>query len=590
MKKLLNKTSWLSIIPLLPITLALVPLFPLLFLNTGFYIDWENHFWTVGYFSEYIRQHGSVPVFINATQLSGMPQPVFYGYLFYPFLGTIALLLGPNLALRLSMFLLWCVQFFTVKKTVHFFGGDRNTSLFVACCFNWSTYALTNLYNRSALTEFFGTGFFVIAVCLLLIFLHQKTEKGLLKDGIAFGWVFCLCIGSHPITAMVGVPFLFILVVLALYKTPPFLMTQKKFMILSGVTLAAFIVVFPWIYAVLKFQKDLFLVRNFHSVIGYKDSIDSAFVRFFPLPLDIRSVEQGVMAVAAPYLEAQLAIPLLVFAFALVHSSGSFFEKTRSKNKTLLKVGVALFFLFTLLSLSPRLCNHLPSWFANVQFSYRLVTYANMSIFLMVLAGLSKPESLTKGVLSVRSFCWGLAFAGLCLKLVHSFPISHPMLVEKFTTLWHPRDYYGYKDYIVETWGPKVLHPDEKQPIPVFVIESPVPVGEGSHFGNLEPLTFTAKTVGLYQTSYSPFPWVSLELNGVPVKNEDMSFYKGRICVSIQKPGTYTLVIKPQPNPIWLGSRKVSFLLLVLWTCGVLFLGGFRNIPIRALRLSRSRA
>ena len=69
-------------------------------LGANFYYDWHNHQWFVGYFGEYFRQHGAMPQVLNAAQITAMPQPIFYGWLFYPTLGFVSAVTGAALALR----------------------------------------------------------------------------------------------------------------------------------------------------------------------------------------------------------------------------------------------------------------------------------------------------------------------------------------------------------------------------------------------------------------------------------------------------------------------------------------------------------
>ena len=82
-------------------------LFPALLLYPGargFYIDWNNHVWLAGYFGEFARQHGRMPVVVNTPEIAGVAFPIFYGYLLDPLLGLASLWLNPEAAVRLAVF------------------------------------------------------------------------------------------------------------------------------------------------------------------------------------------------------------------------------------------------------------------------------------------------------------------------------------------------------------------------------------------------------------------------------------------------------------------------------------------------------
>ena len=76
-----------------------------------------------------------------------------------------------------------------------------------ACLAIWTTYGLTNLYNRSALTEFFAVGFLTCAVCYWFDFLASGDRSTAWRRS-RFGLALAVAAGSHPITALLALPLL----------------------------------------------------------------------------------------------------------------------------------------------------------------------------------------------------------------------------------------------------------------------------------------------------------------------------------------------------------------------------------------------
>ena len=170
--------------------IILFPLFPLLpgfFLIQGFYIDWWNHLWIINYFGIYYEQNSTFPLVINTNNFGGIgnPFPLFYGYLFYPVFGWISSLLNVDLSLRLPFFVLWFLQFIALYNVFIQQTANRLSTLTITALSLWTIYPLTNIYNRSALTEDYATSLFTVTFCCLLLLLREEQWKR--KSGI---WVF----------------------------------------------------------------------------------------------------------------------------------------------------------------------------------------------------------------------------------------------------------------------------------------------------------------------------------------------------------------------------------------------------------------
>src|ERR1041385_792891 len=90
----ISDSAWICLIALAPLIVLTVP-------GREYGVDWQSHRWFAGYFAEYFKQHHAFPDVINTEELSGMPIPIFYGFLLYPVLGLISVVTGSAVALRM---------------------------------------------------------------------------------------------------------------------------------------------------------------------------------------------------------------------------------------------------------------------------------------------------------------------------------------------------------------------------------------------------------------------------------------------------------------------------------------------------------
>ena len=304
---------------------VLFPLSLLLSVNAGFYVDWENHLWQVGYYGEYFAAHGSLPVTLNTDQAVLVAFPTFYGFWLYSVLGVISSVVGPNLAVRLAIFILWGARFILVYRLSSKFCRDRLICTTLACLISWEIYPLTNLYNRSALTELFAAGLLTCSLCSVFLMILSSQMHAKISYALMTGLTLALAIASHPITALLGAPFLGLVFLVSI----PFVMRYRRdnirFVVITGSVIAIFIalVIAPWTYATLRFAPELKIsYGTFGAVIVYSQDIDNLLTRFAPLPFDSRSLFNASI-VSTPYLDAQVDVPLLLFIIILVLAGSS---------------------------------------------------------------------------------------------------------------------------------------------------------------------------------------------------------------------------------------------------------------------------
>ncbi len=188
----------------------LVPLSLLVQPRAIFYppFDWNNNLWLIAYFAEYFRHHLGMPTEVNLVSAAGMTMPLFYGYLLYPVLGFVAVFVGADLALRLGCLAVVALQFYALLSAGREVFRHRGLAYAAAVAVVWSTYALTDLYNRAAIAEFFATGFLMAAIGFGVAAAAATTGT----KGPFYGWMAgvaaALAIGIHPPTAVVSGVFL----------------------------------------------------------------------------------------------------------------------------------------------------------------------------------------------------------------------------------------------------------------------------------------------------------------------------------------------------------------------------------------------
>lgn len=423
--------------------------FPLLALspiNASFYIDWNNHLWQIAYYGEYSAEHHAMPMALNTYERALIAYPTFYGFLFYPFLGAFSSVLGPNLAIRFAILLLWIAKSLLVYQLALKISNDKRVGVALACLLCWEIYPLTNLYNRSALTEVFAAGLLTCSFCSALLTLAEPVFPKRLVYVLVTGLTLALAVTSHPITALYAVPFfgLMFLASLSLARQN----NKKQYWTLagSGFTICAFVVLvtLPWIYSTTHFTEEMRIssidwriTPRDAGVPLFPDDIDNVFARFSLVPLDPRIPTYG-LNVSTPFLDAQTNVPLLIFLIALIvagwlrrrDNPNQVREKDPWGGKALFWMSVGLWCFATFLSLSEIPYRYLPAFVRLIQFPYRLITYQNLTAFAAVLALLMTPRfvvALKKVDLVVLTLCLTVSATAVSVKLNHAAAVMETL-------------------------------------------------------------------------------------------------------------------------------------------------------------------
>ncbi len=601
-------------------------LFPALLLyptGQGFYRDWHNHVWMVGYFGEYIRQHGWFPNVVNTTEVGGLAFPAFYGYLFYPLLGLASTHLHPEAVVRLASLLLFAAQYVSVRKTLRRLKAGEGLASSVACLTIWSVYGLTNLYNRSALTEFFAVGLLTCAVCSWFDLLQSTSALATWRRGLRFGLLLTLAMGFHPITGLFSLPLLAVL----LFALPARQVSLGRLAVVWCATgVAAIVVLAPWVHAVRKFEKDLSIAALSAEIADLTEHIDHWQTRLHPLPSDSRCLEDAPADVSTPFLDSQISLPLLILAAGLAVSH----LRRLEGRERLLTAGflcIPLLYAAGSLYLSLRMdaFGHLPRVFVKVQFLYRLVSYVNLGFLLLplfLLAWAARHRAVPAAPVTVSPvlLCFVLTYAGFCvvLKLQHAetaripekrlvqYWAGHGRAYEPSTGTWRwvkndadrarltilPLSSCVQNDYLT----PKYLQPlsaAEQVGTPF------VPLGvqsRGRNFGEPNVITVTANQPCYIGTEVLVFPWNHFEVDGRPVPPEALrSWCDARVepyplvRTAVPVPaGAHTIRCRFVPSPKWLWLHRIGWAVLIPWLLAV---GGLSVVRVvRPCRVAEARS
>jgi hypothetical protein len=559
--------------------LALLPAALLFDLRANFFYDWHNHQWLVGYFGEYSRQHWTIPESITGVEAIGMPHPVFYGFVLYPALGVLSAALGAGLALRVAIGLTFAVQFAAAYLAGRQMLRSRWLAVAVAASTSWSTYSLTNLYNRAALPEFFAVAFLSSAACFGMLAIMDPPRR----LGTPFAWLSggfaILTAGSHPPTALIAFGFVLLLAATLLGcrlggRWPR--QTDARAWLFVGLTGA--LIVAPWIYANVQLQSALGIVGKFPTFSFTPDGCDSLLARFAPFPYDPISVEIGKTGEGTPYIEA----PVITGYLVVLAWAATVWLRTRMQARTasvdevvakwVICCGIVWFALTLTLSLSPAVAAKFRFLAPYIQFATRFVSHANIGLMVTVLgAGFvflrkSHGERFAREATAVGAAVLAVAAIGVLIKLTHGAVVmvraNEPQYAWRGERrpLIDPGKPDAAGDYALlrrfPQLRPGVVNEAEHVRFSVGV--------EGRDFARVGSTTVSLDRVRWVITNVVAFPWNRVTVNGRDIAEYEMAAHQYRVAVKLPA-GQHTFEYAWLPDRIWSAFRAGS-----LVSCAVL--------------------
>jgi hypothetical protein len=289
----------------------------------AFYVDWINHVWLVQYYADHLLRYGEFPTTVDARQAFANPMPMFYGVFFYPLVALLAVPAGADAAVRIVCAALLMAPLLSFTVLFRRLLQSTPLAVLITIALNASVYQLTNLYARSAITEFVAYQLILLCISLLFYGLHRGGSVGNAAVGLAFA---CgtLAIGSHPITFYTFT--LFVLPVIALGAWPlRRMITTRQVNVAFLFTAAAVLVLLPWIAITLHYRADVNITSG-SDLIYFPRSIDSALAKLGLFYTDARVLADGIGTTSTPFLNAPFAIasavPLIVICASLFKSRG----------------------------------------------------------------------------------------------------------------------------------------------------------------------------------------------------------------------------------------------------------------------------
>jgi len=591
---------------------CLVPLSLLFDFRNTFYVDWFNHLWYIEYFGEYLKWHWTPPdVFITST-LVGVPMPLFYSGKFYALAGCLSAWIGSAAAFRAVAAFIMFIQFVHVERAVRCANPSKWLSFTTGLLVSWAIYPLTNLYNRSALTEFVAVALLNAAVsCLFVLLIKLSRGQQSYYDAVAVGLLYTGAAVTHPLTALFGCTFIIVVSIGAL------LVLRRFWLITVGAVNAILIaiVLAPWCYVMLRFSRSMAI--NDPSVnkawflkdAFFPETIDSFWSRLSPTPVDLRSISKGVET-ASPYLDAQITIPLVLFGGVLCwfwfKSARQLCQKTRQLLIVIFSLSTGLSLLFFAISVYPAFSAPFHGFFDILQFPYRLTAYVNLALLMavMALAGLAdwgETKDDNRAVSQIKTvgitLCVTISLCALIAKLIHANAVcfADPLAdIREFSRVnklqvrpdsqgnWYP-GFFGrgprLLDLPVTSYGQffySVLDGLATARPEGFKKEQSIAFlpGDLSRFGKVNAITIELAVPTLVVTNVQPFPWNVLTVDGVRQAPKNLvtapssgfaEWMKAAVVAVPLMPGEHVLRYRFAPKPLWRILNVLSWVFLILW-------------------------
>ena len=573
-----------------PILIACFPLAWLVFFNKTFYWDWNTHLWMLAYTGEYFRHHFWFPATFNTREVIGITYPPFYGTLFYPIAGMLSAVTGAAVAMRLIAVALFSLQAAQVAKLVRSVYPGRRVAWSVAAIVACAVYPLTNLYNRNAILEFMAASMLVSACTLWLRAMIAARHPAALAWASSAWMLLALSAGAHPITGVLGGVFFSALLVGGFLGSGD----RRTFIVRTACHAVLFLLVLsPWLYATLRFQRDMSIARYLTSVVVQTDAFDAWWIRLLPFPFDIRPLKaERLFDVSTPYLDAQINFGLLTLVCFLAFQVWS---RIRRRQMTLTReVSAAggclsIFALILFGSVSPDVWRHLPSSFGFFQFACRLVNYCDLSLLLAAVALLSalRPYHAELRVPLYICLTAGVVLMGqgVLVKFSHVAAIQHDGVLPGIgisgerDALLSLTPTLPWEDFSVVTGLAGVL-PDA----PTVKL---VPLGR-RHFGEAETVVFSPQSETVL-TNIQAFPWNRVVLDGRELSPAE-TFTTHRFLSFRLEPDDLSLRhlvgYRFAPDRLYTVLRATSGVVLVGWAAGlpVLAWRGHRRTPRPVIR------
>jgi hypothetical protein len=283
-----------------------------------------------------------------------------------------------------------------------------------------------------------------------------------------------------------------------------------------------------------------------------------------------------------PYLDAQINVAMFVLAIYLLYRVMGQADVKRLRQFHLALAAFAGFLLVCVASVSETVWLLVPKSLKFIQFTYRLVTYADLFLLLAVLFLLASMRRITSSpdrpLIAVLAVCLTLSTASVAVKLIHAHRAEEPNVLagsewpdtDQDALRMMPPTFYGVNGYAVKSGTRSILADNTALSPASFSI------GIQQHFGEVLPVPVFSN-FGLIRTNVQIFPWNRVVWNGREIPFKETSTNRDLITVISTQPGAGTLGYVLRPDPIWVALRFLSLWTALLWVIALPPLSYFRT-------------
>lgn len=422
-----------------------------------FYIDYANNLWVIQYYIRYFKLYHSFPLVINtADGISGMTNPLYYGYLYYPIMATIGMALHGARRAVIIVITVQNIMIFTIYQNVYNrlfrkFTRPVYWSCGLTTVMMWNTYLITKLYSDGARTEYTAVLCLYLALgawilsCMSINITHQVCLW------MFMAWNIMFMVGSHPITAEIGGTILFIIIICSL----PYIISKSKHRTATaiiGCTLLVLIIlaISPWLYVIVDNSKNTSIYTN-KILWNSPEGLHGLLYRLALFPYSDRSLWGGT-GIIAPYLCMQINMPLFGLYVALT-AILIYKHKSISRKKYLLCLFVfAISAIMYLFSSCSWIVTFTEKIFPSIQFEYRLITYVDLFMLIGTVITLitlvpDKISNKTKKMIAVlMSFSIVLSAHDVIIQLHYAYALKG-MDQPDISSVSSPQSFYWGNDY-----------------------------------------------------------------------------------------------------------------------------------------------
>ena len=386
---------------LIPATVIVGLLTPILFTDRSFATDWGNHMWLIWVQGLSLAELGEPSYYLQSNLGAFYPYFAFYGGTAYALLGVVSQIANPEAAVLVAYAGALSAAYLSWTWLAMQAGVRGWRVQLPGCIAVTAPYAVSNLYGRGDIPETIATAMIPLAAASALAIVREARVR--LPAAVTFVLAIVFLTGTHTLTLVWGATFL--LLVAAIFVAcnwQAVRSTARRGLTVAGLALLG-LGLNAWIVVPLVLFHDR-LLEGDPDPIGYTAYTEPEHL-FSPLRNsgDIYSFVTG---------DVNTQLPVLALVWVL--ACGALCWRYLPRQAKRLGLGLlGLFGAFLLLIMVPSLIEALPRALQFIQFPYRLLTYADLCLVGLVtiaLAGLQRAGSAARVPVALLAVVAALSF------------------------------------------------------------------------------------------------------------------------------------------------------------------------------------